>query len=469
MAENPFYPNEWMDYQRTYPYDHIKPENYKSAMQYAGQMRRASTRAGYDFEWEAAGPENIGGRITDLLVEPGNANTIYVGAASGGIYKTTDGGESWANIFTDAEVISIGDLAMDPNDPDVIYAGTGEANASSYSFIGNGIYKTTDGGESWTHSGLDASAYIGRIIVDYSDAETVFVASCGNLFTPGGERGIYRSEDGGTNWERVLFVDEVTSGIDLVQHPQNPDVIYAAMWERLRGLNFRQSFGDGSGIWKSVDGGDTWQEMTNGVPTDENVGRIGLDIARSDPDVLYAYYDMPGGVVEIYRSSDGGDSWERTKDEVIDGNNSNFGWYFGQIRVDPHDKDIAYVMGVGMYRTTFGGESWEQISGYFNSYEIHVDNHAMWIDPGTGRIFQGNDGGLYYSDNYGDDWTKINNLPITQFYDIEIDYSVPYRVYGGTQDNNTIRTLSGDADDWHPILGGDGFYSIVDYLNNDNI
>ena len=466
---NPFYPGEWMDYQRTWPHDYIKPEHYRSAMRQATEMKHAAARSAYDFSWEPLGPENIGGRITDLVVVPDDLNTMYIGAASGGILKTTDGGETWANVFAFADVISIGDLALDPNNPEVIYAGTGEANASSYSFLGNGIYKSTDGGQNWIHTGLTESAYIGRIVVDYSNSENVFVAACGNLFSPGGERGIYRSQDGGVMWERVLYVDEVTSGIDLVQHPEDPQILYAAMWERQRSLTDRQSFGDGSGIWKSTDGGYSWEEMTNGVPTGNDVGRIGLDISRSDPDVLYAYYDMPGSEVRIYRTDDGGSSWERKKDEVLDGNNSNFGWYFGQVRVDPNDKDILYVLGVGMFRSVAGGESWTQISGYFNSNVIHVDNHAMWIDPASGRIFQGNDGGLYYSDDYGDDWTKINNLPITQFYDIEIDRTLPYRIYGGTQDNNTIRTLSGDADDWHAILGGDGFYSLVDYENNDNI
>ena len=467
--ENPFYPSEWMDYQRTFPHKYIKQESYLEARRQASLQRKSASSRSYDFDWKFEGPTNIGGRITDLAIHPDDLNTILIGAASGGILKSTDGGESWTNTFTDASVISIGDLAIDPNNPSVVYAGTGEANASSYSFLGDGIYKSIDGGDTWTHSGLTESAYIGRIIVDYDNSENVFAAACGNLFSPGGERGIYKSKNGGEEWEQILFVNDSTSAIDLVQHPTNPDILYAAMWERLRGLNFRHSFGDGSGIWKTTDGGDNWTELTVGLPTGNDVGRIGIDIAMSNPDVLYAYYDMPFAEVRVFRTEDGGNSWTRTQDGEISGNNSSFGWYFGQVRVDPNNEDRAYILGVGMYRTDDGGNSWKQISGYYNSNIIHVDNHAMYIDQNTGRIFQGNDGGFYYSDDFGDDWKKINNIGLTQFYTIEIDHTKPERIYGGTQDNNTIRTLTGSTDDWHPILGGDGFYTLVDYNNNDNI
>ncbi len=464
---SPFYPSHWMDYQRAYPNDYIKPEVYISAMREASVQKSASRD--HRLDWEFEGPTNIGGRITDLAIHPSDLNTIYVAAASGGVLKTTNLGNTWENTFTEASVISIGAVAIDPNNPDVLYAGTGEANASSYSFIGDGVYKTTNGGGTWENIGLTASAYIGRILVDYSNSENIFVAACGNLFSVGGERGIYRSQDGGSNWEQVLFINDSTSGVDLVQHPEEPEILYAAMWERKRGLNSRNSFGDGSGIWKSIDGGDTWQEMINGVPTGSNVGRIGLTIAKSNPNVLYAVYDLPNYEVNVYKTIDGGESWNQTNDNALDGMNSSFGWYFGQIRVDPVNENIVYAFGVEMYRSDNGGNSWVVIADYNNFYEIHVDHHAMYIDENTGRIFEGNDGGLYISDNYGDDWQKLNKLGITQFYDLEIDYLTPHRLYGGTQDNNTVRTLTGAIDSWQAILGGDGFYSLVDYTNNNII
>ncbi len=467
QIDSPLYPSHWMDYQRTYPNDYIKPESYLEAMHEASVLRKTSP--GMRLEWEFEGPTNIGGRITDLAIHPADLNTIYVGAASGGVFKTTDEGNTWVNTFTEASVISIGALTVDPGNPNVLYAGTGESNSSSYSFIGDGIYKSVDAGDTWQNVGLNASAYIGRIIVDYSNSDKVYVAACGNLFSTGGERGIYRSVDGGSEWENVLFVNDSTSGIDLVQHPDDPNILYAAMWERKRGLNYRNSFGDGSGIWKTIDGGDTWVEITNGVPTGDDVGRIGLAIAKSNHNVLYAIYDMPYSEVNVFKTIDGGDSWNQTNDNVLDGMNSSFGWYFGQISVDPNNENRIYVMGVDMYRSDNGGNSWNHIAGYYNFDEIHVDHHAMYIDENTGRVFEGNDGGLYISDNFGNDWQKLNTLGITQFYDIEIDYLIPHRLYGGTQDNNTIRTLTGATNNWQPILGGDGFYSLVDYTNSNII
>ena len=465
-------PNEWMGYQRTFPYGEINHDNYLTAIRKAQELHSRSISR--NLEWIHLGPENIGGRITDLASNPNEPSTIYVAAASGGIYKTTNSGLAWQQVFMDAPVITIGDIALDPNNPMVIYAGTGEANASSYSFIGDGLWKSTDGGENWIHIGLESSAYIARIIVDYNNSDRVFVAACGTLFSSNSERGVYRSANGGASWEQVLFLTDSTAAIDLVQHPINPDILYAAMWERIRGLNYRKSGGESSGIWKTVDGGDNWVELSNGLPSGDNIGRIGLDIAISNPDILYAFYDQHINQNEdysflgIYKSSDGGENWTQTNDNSIIDMNSRFGWYFGQIRIDPSNPDRAYALGVDLVRTENGGSSWEAIAGYWNSDEIHVDYHSMIIDPNTGRVLAGNDGGLYISSNYGNSWGHINNIPLTQFYAIEVDYQMPQRIYGGTQDNNTIRTLTGALDDWHAILGGDGFYTLV-HPENSNI
>ncbi len=465
-ADDPHqYPADWMALQRMYPRNTMNIQAHISEMQKAADLHKASATR---FEWEPAGPTNIGGRITDLAVNPDNTNEIYVGAATGGILKTTDGGNSWENIFDDRPLISIGDIALDPENPEIIYAGTGEANSSSFSFIGDGMHKSIDGGATWEHIGLENSAYIGRVIVDHEDSDRVFVAACGNLFSTNADRGIYRSVDAGSSWEQLLYLTDSTAAIDLVQHPENPDILIAAMWERARGLNYRRSFGNSSGVWKTTDGGDNWYELTNGLPTGSNVGRIGVDIAKSNPDVVYAFYDN-SGEVRVFRSDDLGESWNSTSDWTIQGMNSSFGWYFGQVRVDPNDEDRIYLMGVEMWGSSNGGDSYFNIADYGNTWEIHVDHHAMWIDPVSGRVFEGNDGGLYYSDDNGSNWTKINNLPITQFYHIDIDYLEPQRIYGGTQDNNTIRTLTGNLDDWQAILGGDGMYCQVDYTNSNII
>ncbi len=456
-------PNDWAAMQRMFPYGKINQEAFLAATSQVKQMMTDAPGAGNP--WVFSGPDNIGGRITDIESPAGNPSTIYIGASTGGILKTTDMGITWTNLFDDVPVVTVGDIAIDPTNPQVLYCGTGEANSSSYSFLGNGMYKSTDAGETWQNIGLTHSAYIGRVIVDHADPQRVYVAACGNLFTANDERGIYRSVDGGSNWQRVLYVNDSTSGIDLVQHPTNPQILYAAMWERIRGLTYRQSFGNGSGIWKSVDGGTTWSEMTNGLPTDNSVGRIGLTIAKTNPNILYAFYDLPNYEVGVFKTVDGGVTWTRTNDGALSGMNSNFGWYFGQIRVDPANENRVFVMGVDLFRTDNGGGSWNSIS----TWELHVDHHAMFFDEANHRIVEGNDGGLYTSEDNGNNWTKINNLALTQFYAIDIDRQNPERIYGGTQDNNTIRTLTGSTSDWEPILGGDGMFTLVDYTDPNTI
>jgi photosystem II stability/assembly factor-like uncharacterized protein len=456
-------PNDWLAMQRLYPHGRINPAAFGAAAQQADKLMNDAP-AGSN-PWTFSGPDNIGGRITDIESPAGNPSTIYVGAATGGILKTTDNGATWTNLFTGVPVISVGDIAIDPNNDQVLFCGTGEANSSSFSFLGNGIYKSTNAGATWQHMGLSNSAYIGRVIVDHSNSQRVFAAACGNLFTANDERGVFRSTDGGNSWQRVLYLNDSTSAIDLVQHPTNPQILYAAMWERVRGLTYRQSFGESSGLWKSMDGGTTWNELTTGLPTGNNVGRIGITIARSNPDILYAFYDLPNSEVGIFKSVNAGQSWIRTNDWSLSGMSSNFGWYFGQIRVSPVNPNQVYVMGVALYYTDDGGNSWTDIS----TWDIHVDHHAMLFDTTNNRIVEGNDGGLYTSTDDGITWQKINNLPLTQFYAIDIDHQNPERIYGGTQDNNTIRTLNGGTSDWEPILGGDGMYTLVDYTDANTI
>jgi len=456
-------PNDWMAMQRMYPYGKINPEAFLAATQQAKQLMDYGSAGATP--WTFAGPTNIGGRITDIESPAGSPSTIYIGASTGGILKTTDNGATWTNLFTNVPVISVGDIAIDPNNPQVLYCGSGEANSSSFSFLGNGIYKSTDAGATWQNMGLLHSAYIGRVIVDYSNSQRVFAAACGYLFSANDERGVYRSDDGGQTWQRVLYINDSTSAIDLVQHPANPQILYAAMWERIRGLTYRTSFGAASGIWKSTDGGTTWNELTNGLPAGTDAGRIGIAIAKSSPNILYAFYDLPNYEVAVYKSVNDGQTWTRTNDANLYNMSSNFGWYFGQIRVDPVNPARVYVMGVDLYRTDNGGSSWSDVS----TYDIHVDHHAMFFDVANNRIIEGNDGGLYTSTNYGNSWTKINNLPLTQFYAIDIDYLLPQRIYGGTQDNNTIRTLTGGTANWQAILGGDGMYTLVDRTNSNTI
>lgn len=455
-------PGEWMAQQRMYPYSEIKSEVYLTEMKKAQQLNLQSRSL--EHQWELVGPTNIGGRITDIEMPFGQSEIIYIGAATGGIFKTVDQGGTWEQLFHGIPTISIGDLAIDPANPNVIYAGTGEANSSSFSFLGSGVYKSEDAGESWSFSGLENSAYIGRMIVDHSNSQRVYAAACGNLFSPSEDRGIYRSEDGGTNWEQVLFVNDTTAAIDLVQDPSNPDILYAGFWERTRGLTTRRSFGKSTGIYKTTDGGDNWLHLTNGLPEQFiDKGRVGITISASNPDVLYATYDMPDQEVWAFKTNDGGLSWNRLNDGSLDGSGSSFGWYFGQVRVDPENEHVVFVLGQTMFRTSNSGNSWTNV----DNSGVHVDHHAMFFDQSSGRVYLGNDGGLYYSMNLGSSWIKINNLPITQFYAYDVSETNQDFQVGGTQDNNSIRTRSGSEDDWEAVLGGDGMYNRINQQDND--
>lgn len=455
-------PGEWMAHQRMFPYDEIKPEVYKAEHAKAFEMHQNSTRS-QAYEWEFVGPTNIGGRITDLEMPAGQSDIIYLGAATGGILKTEDAGQNWEQLFNDIPTISIGDIAIDPQNPDIIYAGTGEANSSSFSFLGSGVYKSIDAGQSWSFSGLENSAYIGRMIVDHSNSDRVYAAASGLLFSPSDERGIYRSIDAGENWEQVLFVSDTTAAIDLVQHPENADILYAGFWERTRGLTTRRSFGKTTGIYRTTDGGDNWEELTNGLPNPfVEKGRIGITISQSNPDVLYVMFDMPDQETWVFKTEDGGDNWNRLNDGYLDGMGSSFGWYFGQIRVHPEDENIVFALGQTMYRTNNSGNSWINV----DNSGVHVDHHAMCFDLESGRTYLGNDGGLYWSTNLGASWNKINNLPITQFYAYDVSETNQDFQVGGTQDNNSIRTIGGNTEIWEPVLGGDGMYNRINQQNN---
>ena len=456
-------PTDWFTISRAYPYDEIPFEAYKRALNRAQEIHNAESiqRIGV---WEMAGPSNVGGRVTALAVHPDFPEIIYAGAALGGVLKSTDGGDTWTPISDAVPSLSVGDLAIDPNNPNTIFLGTGEANSSGDSYAGTGIYRSTDGGASWEHVGLPNSHHIGKIAIDPTNSNRIFAAATGKLFATNPERGIYRSTDGGDLWDQVLFVTDSTAAIDVAINPSNPNIVFAAMWERIRRPQFRKVGGMTSGIWRSTDGGDNWTRLSSGLPAPgPNVGRIGLAIAPSSPDTVYASYcDNPGYFMGFYRSINGGDSWTlRTSDPGFSG----FGWYFGKIWAHPTSAGTVYFGDVEMWKSTNGAASWSSING-----SMHVDHHAWYQDPtDPNYVVCGNDGGVYTSLNGGGFWTKCYNLPITQFYAITIDKLNPHRLYGGTQDNSTPRTWDGSVDEWDVIFYGDGFYTNVDYTNSNVI
>ncbi len=453
------YPSDYMYLQRSYPHGKIDKEAFRRGFAKAQEMKTKQQPISGQGEWKNAGPINIGGRIVDI---EGIGSTLYVGAASGGIFKTEDRGINWTPIFDNEITLSIGDMAISNTNNQVIYVGTGEANAGggSLAYDGEGMYKTIDGGDSWTRIGLEDVGSIGRVAVDPSNDNIVYVAAMGTLFSENIERGIFRTRDGGDTWEHILFSSPKTGGIDVIVDPDNSNIIYAAMWERERLLHDRTYGGPTSGIYKSVDGGDTWTNLVEGLPTMDK-GRIGLAIAPSNPNILYATIAETGGsLLGIFKTENGGLAWEVKSTNGVQ--SVPFMWWFGRMKVHPQNPDIVYHIGFTIDLSLDGGDNWQNaFSG------AHVDQHEIWIDSSNpDDVYLGNDGGVYFSDDGGLSHSKIDNMPITQFYRCEVDFLQPARLYGGSQDNSTIRTLTGANDDWALINGGDGFTALVDPTDN---
>lgn len=459
------FPSDWFMLQRTWPESHLDAEKVRRGSIAAARMRRSVLDE--DPFWVQRGPTNIGGRVTDIAGHPMNDSVYYVASASGGVFKTLDGGQNYFAVTDDLPTQSIGALAIDPSNPEVVYCGTGEANSAGFSYFGFGVYKSTNGGQTWEHSGLEGSRFISRIAIHPENPSHIWAAAMGELFVTGGERGVYFSENAGATWERKLFVNDSTGASDVVLHPTNPDIAYAAMWQRIRTPEERRAGGRGSGIYKTIDRGENWIRLSSGLPPiGDDIGRIGLAISQSNPNVLYACYaDHPGYFLGVYRSDDAGESWTRTNDSNLSNIYSNFGWYFGNIRVRPDDEDMVYVLGVTLHRSSNGGASWSEIGD-----DVHVDHHALWFDPQQPfRFLLGNDGGFYRTLNNGNSFSDLNNFPAIQFYAGTYDVQAPHRLYGGTQDNGTLRNLTGEAGQYERIYGGDGFYTLVDPTNNDYV
>ena len=408
---------------------------------------------------------NVGGRIAALDVHPQYPDTIFVGAASGGVFRSYDRGETFEPLFDEQLTLAVGDLDIAPSDPSTIYVGTGEANAGAgtLAYDGFGVYKSTDGGDNWQHLGLEESGSVGRIEVHPQDPDRAYVAAMGFLFEPNETRGLYRTTDGGASWERVLYLNDSTGVVDVVLHPEHPDTLYAATWERKRRPGHYYYGGQSSGVYRSYDGGDSWERLEQGLPQGE-VGRIGLALCPSAPQVLYAQYiDPVGHLMEVYRTDDGGDNWAVAGSSGI--NSPGFMWWFGRLFTHPANTETVYLHNIALFRTENGGENWSKVSN-----GVHVDQHDMYIDPNNpDYIVLGNDGGLYVSENGANSWSHRKSLPITQFYTCEVDESDPRRRYGGAQDNGTQRSPDGLIDDWEKIWLGDGFRCLVDPLDNDYV
>ncbi len=513
-----------------------------------------------EFPARNIGPTVQGGRIIDIEVNLKNTKEFYVGYGSGGVFKTINNGITFEPVFDQIDALGIGDFALSQTDPKILYVGTGEKNGSRSTYAGSGMYKTPDGGKTWSHIGLTGTQHISRVLLHPQDNNTVWVASLGALYSTNVDRGVFKSTDGGKSWKKTLYINDSTGVSDLIINPQNPKQLIAATWERTRKAWHFKGNGVGSAIYRSEDGGETWKKSVEGFPQGKFAGRIGLDVCWSKPDVLYAIIDnqeevkeekkdLPAGQkvkpadgkmklqdlksmtaeeflklddkklddllkdsrfpqkynaqrvkndvraskyqpkaiaeyfgadansdlfsakikgAEVYRSEDGGNSWKRTHSFDIDGVYYTYGYYFGELRVSPSNAEDVFIYGVPMLKSSDGGKTWAEIDTLAT---MHSDHHALWINPDDAQhMLMGNDGGLYQTYDQGDTWLHINNMPVGQFYTVNVDMEVPYNVYGGLQDNGVLRgsskSIPNQTKHWEPIFGGDGMYVAPDPRNS---
>ena len=409
------------------------------------------------------GPAFTSGRVSDLAVNPDIPGEYYVAVASGGVWKTSNWGNTYKPIFDGQSSYSIGCLALDPNNRSTVWVGTGENNNQRSVAYGDGVYKSEDGGASWKNMGLKDSEHIAKIIVHPDDPNTIYVAAYGPLWSAGGERGIYKSTNGGETWEQILYVDEYTGASDLVMDPEDPNTLYAAMHQRMRKVWTYLGGGPGSGVYKSTDGGKTWSESKKGLPS-VWLGRVGLAVSPVDNNIVYAIVEAEDGKGGFFRSTDKAASWEKRSDYHTSGN------YYQEIYCDPHNVDRVFAMDTWLHHTEDGGKNFERTG----EKHKHVDNHAMWINPDNpNHWLLGCDGGIYETWDAGENYQFKPNLPITQFYKVAVDNEKPfYNIYGGTQDNNSMggpsQTINNAGilnSDWYITNGGDGFESQIDPEN----
>ena len=525
------------------------PEELHKAIEKRDAMRQNSLIKNYPVR--SIGPVVMSGRVSDLAVNAENPNHFLVAYASGGLFETTNNGNSFTPVFDNNGALTIGDIAWSQKNRDIIWVGTGENNSSRSSYAGSGLYKSTNGGESWDFSGLPNSQHIGRIIIHPENPEVVWVASMGALYSYNDQRGIYKTSNGGETWNKTLFVDDKTGGIDLIINPENPDELWASTWQRFRqAWNFEEA-GKGSAIWHSTDGGETWERSEDGLPDHDKNGRIGLAVSQQNPEVLYTLLDnqfeektekepladsiltfasfnelsvrditlledkkledflrqngfaakytaasikdllenkeiTPQDIAdysgdanaalfntsisgaEVYRSDDGGVTWSKTHDEKIGGLYYTYGYYFGEIRLNPNNHEHLFIMGVPMLESKDGGKTWNRS----DKENVHVDHQAMWINPeNPDHILLGNDGGLYSTYDGGEIWEHHNTPAVGQFYTVQYDMEEPYNVYGGLQDNGVFFGSSAgtayEGNEWERLMGGDGMHIAVHPENAD--
>ena len=453
--ETPLEPYDEFMFQRTYPNKTFDVTSYRKGLNEA--FNNASAKRS-TLQWNLEGPGNIGGRFNCIAVNPNNSNVMYAGSANGGVWKTDDNGQTWNSITDSFQYQAIGAIAINPNNANEIWVGTGDLNISGTLYTGNGVYKSTDAGLTWTHLGLPDSYEISSILFNGASNE-VLISTMGNPFNKDNSRGVYKSTNGGIDFVNCLFVNDSTGVIDMVQNPNSKNIVYAASFTRLR-TDARSIFsGTEVYIYKSNDFGQTWYVLSGGLPNGISHERLGLTICKSNPNVLYALYGTSDGesYPELYKTSDAGSTWSAIPTGMFDASSYGaFGWYFGKIYVDPNDENTLYMPGVDLQYSTDGGVNWSLRTPPWWYYEVHADGHYIHFNSSTDFIYC-TDGGLYRTEDAGETWADIENIPNNQFYAICENPNTIGEYAGGVQDNGTMVGNASQLNNFIRLYGGDGF------------
>ncbi|MBL7809236.1 MAG: T9SS type A sorting domain-containing protein [Saprospiraceae bacterium] len=452
-------PAEWFFALREWPDFTPDVKTYSDALKEARLSAQSRDgNPGFSAPWQLEGPANIGARVNTIAVSPFNPDLILIGYSHGGIWKTDDGGQNWRPVFDGNSFLAIADITFDPSHGNVVFAGTGDPNISGYPFIGDGVWMSSDYGDTWTHLGLENQGIISEIIVDPNVPNRLFAGAMGLPFVRNNNRGFYSGTPFGGNWQQKLFISDQTGIIDILLAPGNPNVLYAAAWDRIRNNQESVVSGENARIWKSADGGNTWNKLAGGLPEGE-FSRIGLAMDPANQNHLYAsYVNTSLEFAGLFESFDAGQTWNENPCQGLDfGFQSNFAWYFGKIRINPFNPLDIWMLGVQSYRSLDGGETWQLAAGFGQG--VHADHHDLAF-LGAQHYLLATDGGLYRSTDNAENWERAENIPTTQFYRVAVNTHQPDLYYGGAQDNGTSVGNAALLNSWLPVFGGDGFQAV---------
>lgn len=461
--ENPAQPYDYFAETRSYPDKVFDVKAFESVCKEA-LLQNQNSKINASSLWKIEGPNNIGGRITCMAVSPTNSNVIYIGTPGAGIYKSTNGGVNWTAIFDNQNTLYVGAIAIDPNNTNIVYAGTGDPHIPFTVFIGDGIYKSTDGGGTWTNIGLTNSKIISKIIINPSNSNEIYVSANGNPIVADNNRGVYKSSNAGATWSQILFINNQTGVSDIVMNPTNTAEVYATSYTCIRNATVNIRYSNATRVYKTTNSGTNWNILLNGLPNTK-VNRYSICMSKQNSNKLYiAVSDSNFSMEGVYVTSNGGSSFTNLGNNGISANYGNFGWYFSEIEVSPVNDNEVYIGGIELFKSTDGGNNWNLNMPNWWNYIVHADIHCIHFIS-NGVYYLGTDGGTYLTMDDGQNYADVDNIPNTQFYRVEYNPHQPANYFGGAQDNGTVKGNSNTISSWSRIYGGDGFQPRFDPVN----